>query len=55
MSAEDLRELHDQIAAFENIEWIDDATRQLVERYMPDLADRLPAKRTERLVKRSGV
>jgi hypothetical protein len=47
MTEGDLRELHDQIAALAEIEWIDDATREMVEKFMPDLAGRLPAKRTE--------
>jgi pyridoxine 5'-phosphate synthase PdxJ len=47
MTADDIRELHDQIASFDNIEWIDDVTRQIVEMYMPDVASCLPEKRTE--------
>ena len=42
-----MRELHDQIAGFDDIQRIDDATRQIVEAFMPDLADRLPARRSE--------
>ena len=47
MTADDIRDLRDQPAGFDDIEWIDDATREIVERFMPDLASRLPAKRTE--------
>ena len=47
MTADDIRDLHDQFAGFDDIEWIDDATRDIVERFMPDLASRLPEKRTE--------
>jgi len=47
MTAEELRELQDQIAASDGNEWIDGATSERVEQYMPDLAARLPAKRTE--------
>ena len=47
MTADDIRDLRDQPAGFDDIEWIDDATREIVERFMPDLASWLPAKRTE--------
>jgi hypothetical protein len=47
MTEEDFRDLREQIAAFEEIEWVDDATRTIIEQFMPDLMDRLPAKRTE--------
>lgn len=43
----DLQAIRDQITAFDDIEWIDDATREIVETFMPDLVSRLPAKRTE--------
>ncbi|WP_024511908.1 hypothetical protein [Bradyrhizobium sp. ARR65] len=47
MTEDDFRTIRDQITAFDDIEWIDDATRDLVERFMPDLVGRLPEKRTE--------
>jgi len=45
-SREMVRQLHDQIAAFDTIEVIADDTREIVGRSMPDLLDRLPPKRT---------
>jgi hypothetical protein len=42
MSADDIRELRERIAEFDEIAWIDEATREIVERFMPDLVDRLP-------------
>ncbi|WP_024513506.1 hypothetical protein [Bradyrhizobium sp. ARR65] len=47
MTEDDFRAIRDQITAFDDIEWTDDATRDLVERFMPDLVSRLPQKRTE--------
>ncbi|WP_407174456.1 hypothetical protein [Bradyrhizobium sp. STM 3562] len=47
MTEDDFRVIRDQITAFDDIQWIDNATRDLVERFMPDLVDRLPEKRTE--------
>jgi hypothetical protein len=35
MTACDIRELHDEIACSDNIEWIDGATCEIVERFMP--------------------
>jgi hypothetical protein len=46
MTANDIGELHDQIASFDTIEVIADDAREIVERFMPDLVDRLPPKRT---------
>jgi hypothetical protein len=37
-AADDIRDLRDQLAGFDDIEWIDDDTRGIVERVMPDLA-----------------
>jgi hypothetical protein len=48
MTPDDICELHGQLASFDTIEVIADDSRELVERYMPDLVDRLPGKRTER-------
>jgi hypothetical protein len=42
MSAEEIRELRDRIAAFDDITWIDDDTREIVEMFMPDLVSRGP-------------
>lgn len=47
MSDADLQSLHAEIASFDSIEWIDPATREMVEQFMPDLVDRLPARTTE--------
>jgi hypothetical protein len=47
MTPDDICDLHDQLAGFDDIVWIDDAARDIVERFMPDLASRLPEKRTE--------
>ncbi|MGJ4942593.1 hypothetical protein ACQR1W_18610 [Bradyrhizobium sp. HKCCYLS1011] len=35
LSADDFRRLRDEIAEFDQIEWIDEATREIVEKYMP--------------------
>ena len=45
MTADDIRQLKEQIASFDTIEVIADEMREIVERYMPDLVDRLPPKR----------
>ena len=37
-AADVIRDLRDQLAGFDDIEWIDDDTREIVERGMPDLA-----------------
>ncbi|WP_407155142.1 hypothetical protein [Bradyrhizobium sp. STM 3557] len=47
MTDDDFRTLHDKITEFDNIEWIEGNTREIVERFMPDLADRLPDRTTE--------
>ncbi|WP_407159417.1 hypothetical protein [Bradyrhizobium sp. STM 3557] len=47
MTDADFRELHDQIADFDDVEWIDDGTREIVELFMPELADKLPNRKTE--------
>ncbi|MBV8701726.1 hypothetical protein [Bradyrhizobium sp.] len=47
-------ELHDQLASLGDIEWIGDATRELVEQFMPDLAGLLPAKEPERFEQAFG-
>jgi hypothetical protein len=47
MSEDDFRELHNQLADFDSFEWIDDETREIVERFMPDLVDRLPERTSE--------
>ena len=44
---EDFCALHNEIASCGKVEWINNAARELVERYMPDQVDRLPDKRTE--------
>jgi hypothetical protein len=49
MSDNDFRALHEQLAEFDKVEWIDEGTRQIVEQYMPDLVDRLPDRTTETL------
>jgi hypothetical protein len=45
MTAEDFRTLHDKIAESDDLEWIDDDTREIVERFMPDLVAKLPKRR----------
>ena len=48
MTADEISELHDQIAAgFDKIDWSDDTTREIVEAYMAGLVDRLPERRTK--------
>jgi pyridoxine 5'-phosphate synthase PdxJ len=47
MTDDEFRALHDQIAAFDDVEWIDDDMREIVEHFMPDLVDKLPDRRTE--------
>jgi hypothetical protein len=47
MSHDDFRELRNQLADFDKVEWIDEGTRKIVERFMPDIADNLPERRTE--------
>ncbi|WP_157450553.1 hypothetical protein [Bradyrhizobium sp. ARR65] len=54
MAEDDFRAIRDQITAFDDIEWIDDATRDIVERFMPDLVSWLPEKRTEMLEQAFG-
>lgn len=54
MSGDELRELHDKIAEFDQMEWIDEGNRAIVERYMPDLADRLPARPMEKFEQAFG-
>jgi hypothetical protein len=47
MTEDDFRKLHNQLAGFDKVEWIDEGTREIVERFMPDLVDRLPERTTE--------
>jgi predicted ATPase len=47
MTEADFQAIREQITAFDDIQWIDDAAREIVEKFMPDLAGRLPAKRTD--------
>jgi hypothetical protein len=47
MSDDDFRTLHDQLAASDDVQWIDDRARQIVEHDMPDLVHKLPARTTE--------
>jgi len=47
MTDDDFRELHDRIAAFDDVECIAGDTREIVERFMPDLAYKLPDRTTE--------
>jgi predicted ATPase len=47
MTEADFQAIREQITAFDDIQWIDDAAREIAEKFMPDLAGRLPAKRTE--------
>jgi hypothetical protein len=44
MTDENFRALHDRIAEFDDIDFIDDATREIVERFMPDLVHKLPTR-----------
>ena len=44
MTADDIRQLKEQIASFDTIDVIADDTREVVETYMPDLVNHLPKK-----------
>jgi hypothetical protein len=54
MTEDDFRKLHDQLADFDKVEWIEEGTREIVERFMPDLVDRLPERQTETFDKAFG-
>jgi hypothetical protein len=47
MTDDEFRALHDQIAAFDDVEWIAGDTREIVKRFMPDLTEMLPDRTTE--------
>jgi hypothetical protein len=47
MTPDDIRELRERIAEFDEIAWIDEVTREIVEKFMPDLVDRLPERTSE--------
>jgi hypothetical protein len=47
MTQNDFRDLRNQLVEFEKVEWIDAGTREIVEQFMPDLADKLPERTTE--------
>jgi hypothetical protein len=47
MTDEDFQQLHDQLAEFDKVEWINGEGRQIVERFMPDLVDKMPDRTTE--------
>jgi hypothetical protein len=44
---DDFRTLHDKITEFDHIERIEGNAREIVERFMPDLAYKLPRRTTE--------
>jgi hypothetical protein len=54
MTPDDIHELRDWITSLENITWIDEATREIVEKFMPELVDRLPERTTETFDKAFG-
>jgi hypothetical protein len=43
------RRLHDHLAELDGVDWIDNGAREMVERFMPDLIDKLPDRTTETL------
>jgi hypothetical protein len=45
MTDDDFRELYSQITKFDKIEFVEEGTREFIERFMPDLVDRLPARK----------
>jgi hypothetical protein len=50
----DFRELHNRIAAFDDVEWIESDAREIVERVMPDLVGKLSDRTTKTLDKAFG-
>jgi hypothetical protein len=52
MSGSDFRTLHDELAAFDDVQWIDDRARQIVEQYMPTRSTSCRPGRRKRSTKR---
>jgi hypothetical protein len=49
MDDDDFQALHDHLAELDGVDWIDNGAREMVERFMPDLIDKLPDRTTETL------
>jgi hypothetical protein len=47
ITPDDIRELRERIADVDETAWIDEATREIVKKFMPDLVDRLPERTSE--------